>query len=154
MAGTRGPIPKRDAERRRTNKPEIPLASVVVTGPVPVPPAGKGWHPVALQLYDSLPASAQSCFYEASDWATAWLLCESLSRDLKLQVVGTTQSGRVVRAHLPLKGASLASYLKGFASLGMTEGDRRRMSIEIDRRKVKKPAVVRKLADYRDPFAG
>jgi hypothetical protein len=57
-----------------------------------------------------------------------------------------------VRANLPMKGASMAAYLKGFAALGMTEGDRRRMGIEIHRDSGKALAVVSPIEAYRDAF--
>ena len=59
--------------------------------------------------------------------------CESISRDLEEQVVGITESGDVVRAHIPMKGASLSAYLKAFTALMLTEGDRRKARLEIER---------------------
>jgi len=151
-----GPIPKRSEERRRENKPSTPLDKVDAVGPVAIPKANPKWHPVAKRIYGSLRSSGQSKFYEASDWAAAYLLAESLSRDLKPQVVGEdVLTGKAFRADKPLKGASLAAYLKGFAALGVTEGDRRRMGIEIDR-KPKKPelASVAVMDEYRAAFDG
>jgi hypothetical protein len=132
--GSRGPIPKRDAERRRQNKPDVPTDTVRMIGRVRVPAADKTWHPIATRLYRSLRKSGQAKFLEPSDWAIAYLLAESLSRDLNEQVVGISEkTGEAVWATIPLKGASLAAYLKAFSALGMTEGDRRRMRIEIER---------------------
>jgi antitoxin (DNA-binding transcriptional repressor) of toxin-antitoxin stability system len=98
-----------------------------------VPPADDRWHAVARAWYESLSRSGQRVYYEASDWATAYLLAESMSRDLKPQVVGITEEGEPVRAVIPLKGASLAAYLKGFTTLLVTEGDRRRARVELER---------------------
>ena len=162
-----GPVPKRTEERRRRNKPEIPVAQVEVVGPVAIPKANPKWHPVAKSIFESLQSSGQSKFYEASDWSTAYLLAESLSRDLNPQFVGLAEKKTVtkdgalttetkpVMQRLPLKGASLAAYLKGFAALGVTEGDRRRMGIEIDR-KPQKPALaeVTVMDEYRDALGG
>ena len=146
-----GPIPKRSEERRRENKPETPIDSVPVSGSVQIPPADPKWHPTARLIYDSLPSSGQAKFYEPSDWSTAYLLAESLSRDLKPQSIGITDEGKVIRAYVPLKGASLAAYLKGFAALGVTEGDRRRMGIEIKRNPLKSvPSAAAVMDDYRD----
>lgn len=151
-----GPIPKRSEERRRENKPSTPLDKVDAVGPVAIPKAPTTWHPVAKRIYESLKSSGQSKFYEASDWAAAYLLAESMSRDLKPQMVAFDQEkSEVIRACVPLKGASLAAYLKGFAALGVTEGDRRRMGIEIDR-KARKPALtaVTVMDEYRDALGG
>ena len=151
--GSRGPIPKREAERMGHSKPETPVESVPVSGSVQIPPADPKWHPTARLIYDSLPTSGQAKFYEPSDWSTAYLLAESLSRDLKPQSIGITDEGKVIRAYVPLKGASLAAYLKGFAALGVTEGDRRRMGIEIDRKATKPElAAVTVMDEYRESF--
>lgn len=132
--GAHGPLPKRSEERRRNNKPETPLDKVGVVGPVAIPPANQKWHPVAKRVYESLKDSGQAKFYEPSDWAAIYLLAESMSRDLKPQMVAFDETkGKVIRAYVPIKAASLAAYLKGFAALGVTEGDRRRMGIEIER---------------------
>ena len=155
--GAHGPVPKREAERRRRNKPDTPTDHVEMTGTVEVPPPDQRWHKIARDLYESLSASGQSKFFEPSDWATAYLLAESLSRDLKPQVVGVVQTtGKVVKAYLPVKGASLSAYLKAFAALGMTEGDRRRLGMEIDRRPEEQtaPAAVAVMDDYRAALGG
>ena len=154
--GSRGPVPKRDAERRRENKPETPTDTIEVAGPVEIPPADPHWHAIARRIYESLELSGQSEFYEASDWAAAYVLAESLSRDLKPQPIGISEAtGKVLRARQPLKGSSLAAYLKGFAALGVTEGDRRRMGIEIERNPQKPElASVSVMDEYRDALGG
>lgn len=148
--GSRGPIPKRDAERRRRNKPERPITTIVTTAKVTVPAVDKAWHPIAKRLYKSLKSSAQSERYQASDWAAAYLLAESLSRDLNPQVVGISErTGEVLYSTIPLKGASLAAYLKAFAVLGVTEGDRLRLGIEVERQEPVKPTAVSRMDEYR-----
>jgi hypothetical protein len=150
--GSHGPIPKRAAERRRENKPAVPIDTLDVTGPVKIPPACRNWHPIARRLYNSLKVSGQSKFFEPSDWSAAYLLAESLSRDLKPKVVGTIKlTGEIVRAYMPLNGSALTAYLKGFAVLGVCEGDRRRMSIEIERKQEKPElAAVSVMDEYRE----
>jgi hypothetical protein len=103
---------------------------------VPKPAADDDWHPIAQDIYDSLGKSGQKMFFEPSDWAVARLLCESISRDLKPQkvnVAGPGEPPEFEEVQTPMKGANLAAYLKGFAALGMTEADRRRMSMEFSR---------------------
>lgn len=161
--GTRGPVPKAEAERRRRNKTtddtsDAAPASVVKiqrARKVPVPAADKDWHPIAKRWYTSLKTSGQSELYEPSDWSTAYLIAESMSRDLKPQVVGITEEGDVVRAEIPLKGASLAGYLKAMNALLVTEGDRRRMRLELQGAEEQGPsAAVTALNDYRDALGG
>ncbi len=88
---------------------------------------------MALGWYRSLALSGQSWWYQASDWATAVVLAEEMDRCLKPQVVGIDKEGNVVRAERPM-GTSLAAILKGAASLMATEGDRRRLRIELERK--------------------
>jgi len=142
-----GPVPKKDAERRRRNKtPEsegslsaIPAQIVnvdeLLVGEVEVPVVNETWHPIAKMMYESVLRSGQVIWMEPSDWSALYLMCESISRDLNPQVVGITEDGEVVKDVIPLKGASLSSYLKAMASLMMLEGDRRRLRIELERQK-------------------
>lgn len=144
---TRGPVPKKDAERRRRNKtPEaegsmssIPATVVnvdeLLVGEVEVPQPDQTWHPIAIQMYESVLRSGQVIWMEPSDWSALYLICESISRDLNPQVVGITEEGDIVKDTIPLKGASLNAYLKAMASLMMLEGDRRRLRIELERQK-------------------
>lgn len=153
--GMNGPIPKRSDDRLRRNK--VDTTQVVVFGQVVVPPAHEKWHPIACAWYESLATSGQAKFYEPSDWATAYMVAESISRDLKPQVVGVNElTGEPVMAVVPLKGTSLTAYLKAMQVLLVTEGDRRRMQIEITRRPAATEAgngelaSVTSLDDYRN----
>jgi hypothetical protein len=99
------------------------------------PSADPGWHPAAVAWFESLAASGQSHFYEPSDWATAYVLAESMSRELNPQplVVGSGEEARVELYRLPPKAASVAAWLKGMTALMATEGDRRRAALELQR---------------------
>lgn len=163
-----GPMPKRPEERRRRNKADAPTDTVEMRGSVEVPPSNPRWHTLALQLYEALETSGQSRFFEPSDWAAAQVLAESLSRDLKQQVIGVatvkktdletgfkTETPKVVKAYLPIKGASMAAYLKAFAALGVSEGDRRRIGIFVKRSSEKPPlASVTAMDDARNLLGG
>lgn len=141
MSGTRGPIGKRPEERRRTNEPEIPLVTVdigkLITHEVEIPEPDENWHPVARTWYDSLAKSGQVTFFQPSDWATAYVLAENLSRDLNEQpiLVGKGEDAHIEFYAKPMAGASLAAFLKGATALLATEGDRRRASVMIEGRK-------------------
>jgi len=150
--GTRGPIPLRSEERQRTNEPEVPILKTDVEdivaanlpfpielNPRPADPrevlgrvarAGE-WHPVAQHLYDMVCQSPEAMWMTSAGWAILLLDCEQLSRELEEQVVGITEDGDVVRAEVPMKGASLAAHSKLWASMGLLEGDRRRMGREV-----------------------
>lgn len=176
-----GPPPKRSDERRRTNVPTAgPVEKVdleklpgaddpnslpfLISQPIviPQPVTGSaddedsGWHPIALELWESFKRSGQALYWEPSDWAVAKLVCESISRDLKPQVVGVAPASEfgpaeVVKDRIPLKGASLGAYAKMFGQLMLTEGERRRLSIELERTRHgledRSPAKVVKITD-------
>ncbi|MBC7593283.1 MAG: hypothetical protein H7288_04995 [Kineosporiaceae bacterium] len=142
MTGYRssGPTPKRDGERVRRNEPEVTTTTVdlaKLSGTVTALQSDENWHSVARLVFDSLHESAQVVFWEPSDWAIAYLLCTNLDRELKPQFVGMqTDADGSTTPHVsvvPLKGASLGAYIKGFTNLLMTEVDRRRAGIEINR---------------------
>jgi hypothetical protein len=127
-----GPPPKRSDQRRRRNEPARPVVKPEGAGEVEVPRANSQWHPTAKRWYASLAASGQSVFFEPSDWAMAYVVAESISRELKPQAI-VTQSGKVVKVAQPPKAASLAAWLKAAGALMMTEGDRRRLGVELQR---------------------
>jgi hypothetical protein len=136
VPGRGGPPPKRSDQRRRRNSPVRPVTKAPSGGDGYVPPkAETKWHAVARQWYESLAVSGQSRYYEPSDWAVAFLLAESMSRDLLPQVIGFTDRGEVIKESLPLKGASISGYLKGCTQLLVTEGERRRVQLELQRRR-------------------
>lgn len=130
-----GPPPKRSDQRRRQNKPTAPINTALGAPKVPIPPADTKWHPVAKRWYQSLRKSGQAAFYEPSDWATAYVIAESMSRELKPQplVVGSGKEAHMEMVAMPPKGASLAAWLKAMSSLMATEGDRRRLHLELQR---------------------
>ena len=137
---THGPVPKRDAERRRRNKPETPTRTVRVTGAVRVPAADRAWHPIAKRWYQSLKKSGQARFYEPSDWATACYTAELMSRLLNQ---GERPSSQLV--------ASLNSLM---SSLLVTEGDRRRVRMEVERLEAQPAASVTVIDAYRRARSG
>lgn len=159
-----GPPPSRSDQRRRRNAPDPALGEITKADGavrVPIPPAPEHWHDLAVELYESLEHSGQSHFYERSDWATALIVCESLSRDLRAQPLIDADgkavldvNGQPIMRRLPLRGASLSAYLRALQSLMATEGDRRRLRLELQRPKPggEQPAHpdVPNLADYRD----
>jgi hypothetical protein len=108
-------VPKRSEERRRRNKDsavDIAAAGAQTQAPALRP----GLHPLAAAWYQSLSASGQSRFYEPSDWMTAQVIAE-----------GIDSFAREPRASL------LSTILSGSANLMVTEGDRRRLRLELVR---------------------
>ncbi|OKI45103.1 phage terminase small subunit [Micromonospora sp. CB01531] len=114
-----GPVPNRedDLARPRSRKGKDQVA--VTKGearPVRVPNADPEWHPIARKLWDGLKSSGQADFYQNSDWAFAYSLCEDLSV--------YKQSGK-------RSGQMLQTIYSAFERLLVAEGDRRRVRIEL-----------------------
>lgn len=124
MAGT-GPLPKRDQERTRRNKPEneghVSLAKGTAYGGDPFP-VKDHWHPMAVEWYEALADSGIREFYERSDWATAMIVAEELTHYFN------SPTGR-------RSAQMLTALFSMMTSLGATEGDRRRMRVELEKPK-------------------
>jgi hypothetical protein len=132
-----GPAPKRTAER--LGKPSGPKETLRKDTPpsgtrrrIPPPPPLPGWHPIAREWYRSLERSGQSIYYEPSDWMLAITTAEQLSRCLSERVVSVSKDGPIWAA-TPMNGQELAGVLKAMAMLCVSEADRRRISIELQR---------------------
>lgn len=145
MAGTTrttghsGPPPKPEARRR--NKRAVETLTIdfekMSTDTVEVPAPSEDWAGPAYDLYMSLTESFVARIYEPSDWMTAWLLCEDYSRELKPRKVQVGLDGNgdpiMVEAEMPMPGAKMTAILKGLSALIATEGDRRRLLIDVKR---------------------
>lgn len=137
--GTRGPAPKRSDQRLRRNTNYKPRSGVAGEGSQPPFEGDEKWHPVAKEMWASLPESGQSKWYEPSDWVSAYILCETISRELEPQFVGFAEGydedGRAVKmpvsTKIPIKGASMSAMRAWMASLLITEADRKRAEIEL-----------------------
>ena len=118
--GTRGPAPKRLAERLgHLTKAQKSSADVVqMSGPVRVPAASKEWHPVARRWYLALKQSGEAVYFEPSDWAAAQYVAEAMSRNLKTD---------------RFSGQLFASVWSAMESLLTTEAARRRVRMEVQR---------------------
>lgn len=159
--GSRGPAGKRPEEKRRRNKDGGAKTEGKASPDVKPPAAKRDWHPIAKAWYKSLADSGQSEFYEPSDWAMAQIVAESIHRDLEPQVVGIAEkTGEAVVEKVPMKGASLSAYLKAMTALMVSEGDRRRAGIALERAgadagdKAKEQAKVVVMDQYRKSAGG
>lgn len=136
--GERGPVPKRNSQRRRRNEESKAETAPALTFAVDAPPAMKGWHPAAKRWYDSLAESGQAQFFEPSDWQAAQLVAGELSIYLR-----SKKRSAMMWSHL---WAAMTDLLT-------TEGARRRLKIEIERPagddEDAEASDVAKLDDYR-----
>lgn len=115
------PIPKRTEAlaRPRSRKGAAAGSKAVTQGQMrPVTPleANPAWNECAIKIFEGAASSGQSSYYQDSDYAVLYTICEVLSR--------TLNSGR-------MSGQVLATVFGAIDSLGLTEGDRRKMRIEL-----------------------
>ncbi|MGW6624220.1 phage terminase small subunit [Nocardia sp. NPDC055002] len=116
--GSRGPVPKRSDERIRRNN-DGPIDKIEVVGSVDIPELGMDDpHPLVVDIYDSLIESAQSRYYEASDWTYAKFALHFAD--------GLLKSSRP-------SAQLLVSVNQMFTDLLVSEGSRRRVKLEIER---------------------
>ncbi|WP_405159848.1 hypothetical protein OG203_25730 [Nocardia sp. NBC_01499] len=109
-------MPKRSDQRRRRNKTEITKGAAGMSADVPQ--ADEQWHPIARRIWDALTRSGQSVYYEASDWAFAYSLMDDLS---------------AYKANSKRSAQMLQTIYSAFERLLITEGDRRRARLELER---------------------
>lgn len=141
--GVRGPVPKRSDQRRRANKPDVPVKAAPAGNSVyRVPSPRPDWHPLARRWWLALAKSGQSRWYEPSDWEHAFVWADLLSR----QMWSDKPSAMM-----------LTAWDSASSRLLVTEGDRRRVRIELDRDPGPDPdkeAGVASMRAWRDKLAG
>lgn len=114
-----GPIPKRSEARTRRNKTNeagIALKKGVALEYSPRP-ADPEWDGAVANLYESLFKSGMAAYYQQTDADYAWLICSEFSEYRK-----STRKSAVLFSGL----------ISALSGLGVTEGERRRIQIELD----------------------
>ncbi|MEV0437772.1 hypothetical protein AB0I84_00850 [Streptomyces spectabilis] len=133
-----GPVPARESDLARPRERKGGDVQAVTRGiarATKVPNGDRSWHPIAKRLWDSLKESGQADYYQASDWAMAFSLCEDLSH--------YKQAGK-------RSGQMLQTIYSTFERLLVTEGDRRRVRIELhEPEPEEQSAAVLAIADYK-----
>lgn len=140
--GTRGPIGKRDEERVRRNIPDTPTATISAIGKVKIPDMGDlshmgETHPLIEEMYESIKASAAVQFYEPTDWQFARITLYALNQEL----IAAQHNGK------PVGAMKLTAINQMLSALMLTEGDRRRARIEIERAPTGNGATVLDVTD-------
>lgn len=126
--GLRGPAPKRAEERVRRNIPDNPTATITTIGKVQIPEMGDlshlgETHPLVVEMYDSIKQSAAVQFYEPTDWQFARLTLFTLNQEL----IAAKHNGK------PVGAMKLTAINQMLSALLLTEGDRRRARVEVER---------------------
>jgi hypothetical protein len=128
-----GPVPKRSSERVRTDD-NAKIERVQAFGVVKKPDLGLGDnpHPIITDFWNSVGESAQSRYYEPSDWQYLRVSLHFLNRLLNNNNNPSAQMLTVVNQML--------------TDLLVSEGSRRRVRMEIEREAAKDNVV--NISDY------
>ena len=125
--GARGPVPKRSEERIRRNKPEVEITKIEAGGTVEQPELGLlDPDPMIVDFWDALGKSAQSKYYEHSDWAFARFTLHFAD--------GLLKSSRPSAQMFQGINSALSDLL-------VSEGARRRVRLEIERQQTSASVV-------------
>lgn len=114
-----GPVPNRESDLARPRERKGSGQQGVTKGvsrPTSIPHADPEWHKIARMMWDSAKKSGGSDFYEQSDWALLYSLCDDLSK-LKKSGRPSSQWAAVIYQQL--------------GNLLVSEGERRRLRIEL-----------------------
>lgn len=134
-----GPIPKRTEERTRRNTTTESGTSNQVTKGVATsvswPKADPAWDDFTKDWYNGLKKSGMSDYYQQSDVAMARIIANEMS---------------IYQRDSRRSSMMFAALMTAMTGLGVTEGERRRMRIELEAPKEQKDtAGVTALKDYR-----
>lgn len=117
--GARGPVGKRsDQKHGHRSKEELAADKAPAGVELSWLEPDEGWHVIARNWYEACRASGVAVFWEQTDVATIYYIAESMSRNLT--------AGKFNAMHY-------SSVISSMSDLGITEGSRRRMKIELQR---------------------
>ena len=146
--GERGPVPNRDDDLARPRSRKGGDQQETTKGtlyPATIPDPDPEWHPIALMMWDALLESGQKDYYQSSDWAFAYSLCEDLSRYKEPLVNHTTGELYYKRS-----GQMLQTIYSAMGDLLISEGHRRRVRMELTAPEPNEsPLSVVAIEDYR-----
>lgn len=129
--GARGPIPEREsnlARPRERKGSEEQSAKRGLLQPIAIDwQPDPEWSDATLNVWESASASGMADFYQDTDYAELWFICNELDVYTKPRV--NTKTGELYRKQSP---EMVKALLTGLSNLGFTEGDRRRIRIELD----------------------
>jgi hypothetical protein len=116
-----GPVPDREGNlarpRSRKGKEYATEVTRGVALPTEPPDPDPEWHPIALMLWEGALSSGQASFYQNSDYAMLYSLCDDIS---------------YIKKRGQRSAQMLATVYSAMTSLLITEGDRRRVRVELD----------------------
>lgn len=149
--GKRGPVPNRTEDLARPRERKGGDVESVTNGtlrPVEWPEPDPDWHPIALMVWEGLRKSGQADFYQQSDIAYAYSVCEDLSHYKQGSKGVDRETGELYNK--ARSGQMLTAIMSALSNLLVTEGDRRRVRIELQSPEPEQEsAAVLAIADYK-----
>lgn len=146
MAKT-GPVPNHSDDLARERERKGGSVQPVTKGErrkVVIPRAPADWHPIAKMIWNSMKVSGQEDFYQQSDWAYAYSICDDISFYKKPL---TNKDGEEYHKRSPEMLKALNTAME---RLLLTEGDRRRARIELAEPEPEtEPASVHAIDEYK-----
>ncbi len=136
--GRRGPINNRSDDLSRDRDANRGDQITVTKGqsrPADIPQPDPDWHSTAKMMWEASVSSGQADFYESSDYFYLWHICEELSK-----YKSTGKSSAMM----------LQSLNQAMERLLLTEGDRRRVRLELENAPTgPDPAKVTIMSEYK-----
>ena len=120
-----GPPPNRTenlSRERDANRNDRPPVTKGLMREAVIPEPNERWHPISRMMWAAAKNSGMLDFYQQTDWAMLYSLMDDLS-EMKHRRM---KYGKV-------NAQEMAAIYSSLSNLGFTEGDRRRMRIELER---------------------
>ena len=129
--GRRGTIPERESNLARPRERKGSDEQSTKRGmlqPIAIDWApDPEWSAFTRNVWASASASGMADFYQDTDYAELWFICQELDRYSTAKVNRAT--GELYYKQSP---EMVKALLTGLSNLGFTEGDRRRVKVELD----------------------
>ena len=140
-----GPIPRQEATLARPRERKGSDQQVTTKGErreVAWPPVPSEWGSLARGLYEGARDSGQADFYQQSDVAYLVFVLEETNRYMEPYSFTDPDSGEVVERLPKRSGQMFQALHSSMQSLLLTEGERRRVRIELMEKPVEKPHLA------------
>lgn len=141
-----GPIPRPESELARPRSRKGGNQQAVTKGvrrEVEWPDAPSHWGQLCTDLYNGAMDSGQADFYQQSDIAMMTVVLEELNR--YMEPYGSRideETGEEIALYPKRSGQMFQALMSSFQSLLLTEGDRRRVRVELAEKPVERPKLA------------
>jgi hypothetical protein len=145
-----GPIPNRSdnlSRERDANRAGNATLTKGTMRKVTKPRIPGDWDPIAKMVWKSVVNSGQSDFYQSSDYAMLYMILDEYNA---YRTIGVDKHGDPYPTH-KLSGQMFQTIMSALVDLGLSEGSRRRMRIELEKAEDEKsvPASVTAIETYK-----